>query len=62
MTLFESSDHKRHMFSRYLYLDSNFSAEHVFHEWSRLVTFCNELLYIISFGLYKVSVILFGAT
>jgi hypothetical protein len=32
------------------------------HEWSRLVSFCNELLYIISFGLYNVSVILFGAT
>jgi hypothetical protein len=32
------------------------------HEWSRLVTFSNELLYIISFGLYNVSVILFGAT
>jgi hypothetical protein len=32
------------------------------HEWSRLVTLCNELLYGICFGLYNVSVILFDAT
>jgi hypothetical protein len=32
------------------------------HEWSRLVTFWNELLYIISFFLYNASVILFETT
>jgi hypothetical protein len=31
------------------------------HELSRLETLSNELLYIISFGLYNVSVILFDA-
>jgi hypothetical protein len=32
------------------------------HEWLRLVKFCNELLYIMSFGVYSVSVTLFDAT
>jgi hypothetical protein len=31
------------------------------HEWSRLVTFCNELLYIISFHLFTVSMTIFDA-
>jgi hypothetical protein len=32
------------------------------HEWSRLVTICLELLYIISFDLYTVSQTFFDAT
>jgi hypothetical protein len=32
------------------------------HEWSRLETLCNELLYIISFDVYTVSITLFDAT
>jgi hypothetical protein len=32
------------------------------HEWITVVTLCNELLYIICFGVYNVSMILFDAT
>jgi hypothetical protein len=32
------------------------------HAWSRLVTVCHELLYIISFDLYTVSMTLVDAT
>jgi hypothetical protein len=49
------------MFSRYLHLDSNFIAEHVLHEWPRLLTLCKELLYIISFDLNTVPKTFFDA-
>jgi len=32
------------------------------HEWSRLVTLCHELLYILGFDLYTVSMTLVDAT
>jgi hypothetical protein len=43
-------------------LDSIFTAQHVFHAWSRLVTLCHELLFILGFDLYTVSVTLVDAT
>jgi hypothetical protein len=50
------------MFSRYLHLDSYFTAENDLHVCSRLVTRCNELLYIISFDLHTPSMTPFDAT
>jgi hypothetical protein len=44
----------------YIHLDSIFTAEHVLHAWSRLVTFCHELLYILGFDLYTVCMTLVG--
>jgi hypothetical protein len=39
----------------YIHLDSIFTAEHVLHAWSRIDTFCQEIIYIHDFELYDVS-------
>jgi hypothetical protein len=49
--------------SHVLYIRTLFLLLNTFlHEWSGLVTFCKELLYIISFDLYTVTMTLFDAT
>jgi hypothetical protein len=49
-------------FVKVLYLRTLFILLNTFcHAWSRLVTLCHELLYILGFDLYTVSVILVDA-
>jgi hypothetical protein len=62
MTLLDATEHYISV-SYILYIWTLFLMLNTFwHEWSRLVTLCNELLYIISFDLYTVSKTFFDAT
>jgi hypothetical protein len=62
MTLYYATEHNLSV-SHFLYIWSLFLLLNTFlHEWSRLVMLCNELIYIISFDLYTVSMTLFDAT
>jgi hypothetical protein len=61
MTLFEYTEHN-FSFSHDTYKWTNFTVKHVLHEWSRLVTHCNELLYNIRFVQHTVSKTIFVAT
>jgi hypothetical protein len=62
MTLFDAREHNLSVshihFTWILFLQMN----KFWHDWSRLVTPCNELLYIISFDVYTVSKSFFDAT
>jgi hypothetical protein len=52
-----------YLFVHVLYIKTLYLLLNTFwQEWSRLVTLCNELLYIISFDLYTLSVTLREAT
>jgi hypothetical protein len=62
MTLLDVTEHNlsdslfRYIWTLFLLLNT------FWHEWSRLVKHCNELVYIISFDMYTVSMTLFDAT
>jgi hypothetical protein len=61
-TLFDATEHNL-SFSHFRFIWTIFLLLNTFwHEWSRLVTPCNELLYIISFEEYTVSKTFFDAT
>jgi hypothetical protein len=62
MTLFDETEHNLTV-SHFRCIWTLFLLLNTFcHEWSRLVTLCNEQLFIISFELYTVSTYLFDAT
>jgi hypothetical protein len=60
-TLFQATEHNLSV-SHFRSIRTIFTAEHVWHKWSRLVTLRNELHYIISFDLYTLSKTLFHVT
>jgi hypothetical protein len=62
MTLFDATEHNLTV-SLFRYIWTQFLLLNTFwHELSRLVKHCNELIYIISFAMYTVSMTLFDAT
>jgi hypothetical protein len=62
MIIFDATEHNfsvtqlRYIWTLYLLLNT------FWHEWSRILTLCNELLYKVRFNLYAVYMTRFDAT